>query len=226
MSRDDVGELLAEQIAYYRARAAEYDATSWETEPARVALTELLASRLAGGDVLELACGTGQWTAELARRADQLTAVDASPEMLAIAARRVGAGSVRLVAADLFRWRPGRRYDVVFFAAWLSHVPPQRFAAFWDLVRDCLAPGGRVLCIDEFPAASRHESPVPDAPAPTVQRRLKSGDRYRAVKVFYAPQDLEYQLRRLGWAAEIQPVSERFFLAEVVRRSAPVAPRT
>jgi SAM-dependent methyltransferase len=226
VSHDDVGELLEEQIAYYRARAAEYDATSWETEPAWVALTELIASRLTGGEVLELACGTGQWTAELACHADQLTAVDASPEMLEIAARRVSGKSVRLVTADLFRWRPARHYDVVFFSAWLSHVPPQRFEAFWNLVCDCLAPGGRVLCIDELPAASRHESSVPDAPAPTVQRRLRNGDRYRAVKVFYEPRALEQQLRRLGWATDIQSVGERFFLAEMVRLSAGVASRT
>jgi hypothetical protein len=28
-------------------------------------------------------------------------------------------------------WRPDRRYDVVFFGFWLSHVPLERFAAFW-----------------------------------------------------------------------------------------------
>jgi hypothetical protein len=44
---------------------------------------------------------------------------------------------------------------------------------------------------------------------------MSSGDRYRAVKVFYEPRALEPQLRRLGWAADIQSVSERFFLADM-----------
>ena len=36
------------------------------------------------GEVLELACGTGLWTVELARHAASITAVDASPEVLEI----------------------------------------------------------------------------------------------------------------------------------------------
>jgi ubiquinone/menaquinone biosynthesis C-methylase UbiE len=88
--------------------------------------------------VLELACGPGTWTTRLLRHAEDVTAVDASPEMLAIASTRVDAGQVRFVSADLFRWRPDCRYDVVFFGFWLSHVPPERFASFWSLVADCL----------------------------------------------------------------------------------------
>jgi hypothetical protein len=29
---------------------------------------------------------------------------------------------------------PDRRYDVVFFGFWLSHVPLERFDAFWSMV--------------------------------------------------------------------------------------------
>src|SRR6266511_3494592 len=30
----------------------------------------------------------------------------------------------RFIRADIFEWVPDRRYDVVFFGFWLSHVPP------------------------------------------------------------------------------------------------------
>jgi trans-aconitate methyltransferase len=86
------------------------------------------------GSVLELACGPGTWTAQLLHHAADVTAVDASPEMLAIASARVGGERVRFVPADLFRWQPDRRYDVVFFGFWLSHVPAERFASFWSVV--------------------------------------------------------------------------------------------
>jgi hypothetical protein len=33
---------------------------------------------------------------------------------------------VRFICADLFAWSPERRYDVVFFGFWLSHVPLER----------------------------------------------------------------------------------------------------
>ena len=124
--------------------------------------------------MLELACGPGVWTGQLLRHAADVTAVDGSPEMLAAAAARLaaaaarlaaaaarlaaaaarlaaaaarlGAAQLRLVQADLFSWVPDRRYDVVFFGFWLSHVPLERFASFWSLVADCLKDGGsRVL---------------------------------------------------------------------------------
>jgi trans-aconitate methyltransferase len=58
------------------------------------------------GSVLELACGPGVWTGQLLRYATDVTAVDASPEMLAIAAARFGSQRVRFVQADLFIWKP------------------------------------------------------------------------------------------------------------------------
>src|SRR5829696_2824019 len=113
---DDQEQLLAEQIAYYRARAPEYSAGvipgavgGGESE---AALDEFRPA----GDVLELACGPGTWTPQLLRHATSVTAVDASPEMIAIAASRAGrAARVRFVEADLFSWKPDRRYDVVLF---------------------------------------------------------------------------------------------------------------
>jgi hypothetical protein len=56
---------------------------------------------------------------------------------------------VRFIQADLFAWEPDRRYDVVFFGFWLSHVPPGRFEPFWSLVAGCLKPQGRVFFADD-----------------------------------------------------------------------------
>src|ERR1700694_3619212 len=93
----DWDELLGEQIAYYEARAPEYD-DGWSREGSydlgaefnRVWLAE--ADRLHAvldrfapdGDVLELAAGTGIWTAQIAKYASSITAVDTSSEALAI----------------------------------------------------------------------------------------------------------------------------------------------
>lgn len=214
---EDLDALLTEQVAYYRARAGEYDATyplDGESETRR-RLRSALEALAPLGRVLELACGTGQWTVELARLASSVTAVDASPEALEVCRRRIRADAVSLVEADLFRWRPEERYDLVFFSAWLSHVPPQRFDAFWELIADCLAPGGRVFVIDELPAVAELESEAPGEPAPTVHRRLTTGDRFRAVKVLYDPHELRGRLAALGWDAEVHAVDRRFFSAIV-----------
>ena len=59
-----------------------------------------LVSRLPpGGDVLDVATGTGLVAAELRRRGFAVTGVDQSPDMLAVARRRFG-GSVDLVEAS------------------------------------------------------------------------------------------------------------------------------
>jgi len=133
------------------------------------------------GDVLELACGPGSWTARLLSDARTVTVVDAAPEMLALARNRVAGARVTFVCADLFTWRPDRRYDVVFFGFWMSHVPLERFAAFWGLVSDCLTPDGRVFFADD---AYRTADELVEGPtSSTIGRRLLDGTAYRAVKV-------------------------------------------
>ena len=215
MTSDEVDALLAQQVAYYRARAGEYDATSplpYDDVSWRV-LVDALEAFGPQGQVLELACGTGQWTAVLVKHASELTAVDASPEMLAVAAARVQDDHVRFVEGDIFAWQPTQVYDVVFFSAWLSHVPPQRFDDFWWLVADSLGEDGRVFLIDELPAAAAEEEVVPDAVAPAVERSLSNGTRYRTVKVFYQPDQLRNRLADLGWEFSVHPVGWRFFYA-------------
>jgi SAM-dependent methyltransferase len=221
MADDELDGLLAEQIAYYRTRAPEYDSTyPLDVHADAVARAELLTT-LEGlapfGTVLELACGTGQWTVELARHATTVTAVDAAPEALAICRGRLGAARVDLVEADLFTWRPKDRYDFVFFSGWLSHVPPQRFDAFWALVTDCLKPGGRVFVIDELPSVAALERPVAEQPAPAVRREVAGGRAFRAVKVLHDPDELRVRLDALGWKVDVRTVGWRFFAASLRR---------
>ena len=89
--------------------------------------------------MLEIACGTGLWTEALAGWADTMTAIDAAPEAVAIARDRVRPASVSFEVADVFSWDPGTRFDVIFFSAWLSHVPTSRFGQFWQLLGSLLA---------------------------------------------------------------------------------------
>ena len=213
---DGLGPLLAEQIAYYRARAPEYLVDGLELPGGRELEAALDAFRPTG-DVLELACGPGVWTPQLLRHAGTVTAVDAAPEMLAIAAARVGDG-VRFVCADLFGWEPDRRYDVVFFGFWLSHVPLERFAAFWALVDDCLVPGGRVFFADD--AYRTPDELVEGAASSTIRRRIGDGTAYRAVKVPHTTRELEARLDRLGWDIEVTQTVGPFFWGEGGRAGA------
>jgi demethylmenaquinone methyltransferase/2-methoxy-6-polyprenyl-1,4-benzoquinol methylase len=206
--RDAIDDLLAEQIAYYRAVAADYDDQSLPFAGGDELSAALAAFRPAG-EVLELACGTGTWTAQVLRHADSVTAVDASAEMLAIAAARVGDDPhVRFVQADIFRWRPDRRYDVVIFGFWLSHVPLERFASFWSLVGECLKPGGRVFFADDGYRTA--DELIEGEASSTIRRRLGDGAAHRIVKVPHGAADLEARLRALGWRIAVTPTSGPF----------------
>lgn len=85
----------------------------------------------------------------LAGWADTVRAIDAAPEMVAIARDRVRSARVSFEVAGVFSWDPGTRFDVVFFSAWLSHVPASRFGQFWQLLGRLLAGNGRVLFVDQ-----------------------------------------------------------------------------
>jgi ubiquinone/menaquinone biosynthesis C-methylase UbiE len=207
---DDDG-ILAEQAAYYRARAAEYDRHYAERADLQELLTTVAELPIIG-DVLELACGTGQWTPLLAARARSVTAVDASAEMLAIARERVTSLNVEFVQADVFGWQPGRRYDTVFFGFWLSHVPQPRMAGFWEHLAAVLEPDGRVVFVDDGPAGAAAEEVLHDQQAPAVMRQVDDGRRYRIVKVFHEAGQLTGALAALGWSAHVRVAVENYIV--------------
>lgn len=218
-------ELLGEQLAYYKARASEYD--EWFLRQGRydrgpdqraawfreVALVEAaLAQELHAGEVLELACGTGLWTRHLVRRHARVVAIDASPEAIAINRQRVQSDAVDYVVADLFTWEPASRFDAVFFGFWLSHVPPSQFDRFWAKVGASLKPRGHVFFVDSlFEQASTARDHAPIDQSGVIRRRLNDGREFRIVKLFYKPADLERRLATLGWEGWIRS-SGRFFL--------------
>ena len=200
MPGDEDHPILAEQLAYYRARAREYD--KWFRREGLHDLGEELNARwrleldavhsaldafAPRGDVLELAYGTGEWTIRLAESATRVVGVDAAPEMRDLARAKLhdaGKSNVELSVDDLVTWQPDRDYDVVFFAFWLSHVPDSHVDRFWRSVHDALRPGGRFFLVDAAHAAV--EGNVIDAVRPpdraTELRRLEDGQEFRIVK--------------------------------------------
>lgn len=206
-------EWARQQIAYYHARAPEYD----EAYAERMHLDDLtpfLDGIRIDGDVLELACGTGQWTRLLSARARSLTAIDAAPGMLQVARRRLAGTRTNFIEADLFSWQPHDRYDTVFFAFWLSHVPPHRLATFWATLRLALRPGGRVVFVDDSFAKRELEESLPDSAVPCVRRRLPDGSEHVAVKVIYRPTELASKVRSFGWRCRVCAI-DRYHLGGV-----------
>jgi demethylmenaquinone methyltransferase/2-methoxy-6-polyprenyl-1,4-benzoquinol methylase len=201
-------EVVTEQVDYYRRRAAEYDETAYgDVAAARARIARLVADLRPAGQVLEIACGTGLWTEALAATAGQVTAIDAAPEAVAIARDRVRAANVSFEVADVFSWRAGTRFDVIFFSAWLSHVPASRFAPFWARLERLLNENGRVLFIDEHVDERGKEAYLTGAgggDSEVVERRLNDGRTFRVIKNFVDPPELERRLAQLGWDCTIR----------------------
>ena len=226
--------LLNEQIAYYRARAAEYD--QWHTRQGRYDkgqahrrqwLAELDAVRSAlgqaqpFGECLELACGTGLWTPQLAEHATCVTAIDVASETIAINRTKVGDLPVQYVVADLFEWWPKQRYDFVFFGFWLSHVPADRFDWFWEMVGAALQPGGRAYFVDGLPTqASTARDHASLSESGVEERKLNDGRAFRIVKLFYQPDQLQRRLQALGWTGNIWATGQFFYHGCVARTRA------
>ena len=221
----DDERVIEQQVAYYRARAGEYDEwflregrydrgtdhrSEWfaEVETIRRGLSHAITD----SDVLELACGTGLWTEQLARENRHVFAVDSAPEAIAINQNRVRAANVRYEVADVFAWTPTALFEAVFFAFWLSHVPASRFERFWRTVRTSLKPGGRAFFVDSlFEPTSTARDHRPIDHSGVVRRKLNDGREFDIVKVFYEPAQLERQLAEIGWTGWVRS-SGRFFL--------------
>jgi demethylmenaquinone methyltransferase/2-methoxy-6-polyprenyl-1,4-benzoquinol methylase len=168
------------------------------------------------GDVLELAAGTGLWTVQLLGAAASVHCVDAAPEALDINRWRCAADArVSYEVADLFDWRPPATYDTVFFGFWLSHVPEDRFDAFWAGALAALRPGGRAFFVDSLPHETSTARDHQLEAHGEVTRRLNDGREFRIVKVFRDRDQLAARLAASG-GTDIRATRSYFVYGSVV----------
>ena len=215
-------DVLHEQIAYYRARAQEYDETTEGTEDLKGAFARArdhLQQKGPFEQVLELACGTGTWTRILLPLGRDITAIDAAPEMLAIAQQKLGDARVHYHHIDLFQWEPKQEYHLVFFANWLSHVPPQELDAFLAKVSRAVRPGGYVAIIDQYAPTTEDRQIKKEGEGGSIyaQRPLRDGKTFTIVKVFYNVLALQETFTSLGFEVVVHQLSDNFFFLEARR---------
>lgn len=210
---------------YYAARAPEYDDwylrrgryahgreadSAWAAELAEAA--EWLDGLPLHGEIVELAAGTGWWSAPLAARAE-LHAYDAVYEPLQILRDRLREAGLTARVAQRDAWaQPDRRVDSLFCGFWLSHVPRARLDDFLSLCSRWLKPAGTFAFIDSRrdPESSAANHPVPEDDVSV--RRLNDGREFVIPKIFYEPLELESALVGAGFARAEVTTTERFFL--------------
>jgi SAM-dependent methyltransferase len=125
-------------LKFYRGNAEAYAGREITSRQAR--LTAFLAPLPPGARILELGCGAGGDTAEMLARGFDVRATDGSPEMAAVASKRLG----RPVETLLFHELDAvDAYDAVWANACLLHVPRDELADVLALIWRALKPAGR-----------------------------------------------------------------------------------
>jgi SAM-dependent methyltransferase len=213
MTSGDDQARIREQIEFYRAQAQQQP-PDWDDPQVQELLRayfedpelqEIVQTHCPPSDrCLELGSGAGRWTGPLLDVCQNVTAVDTASEMHEVSRSRHGEDRIEYVEADLFEFQPDDHYDLIFAGYWLSHVPASRFEAFWSMLRDALAPGGRVVMVDDGIRNGEGTEQFADDPTGEgEQRRLPDGREFTIVKMAYAPRDLEARLAAVDWRGAV-----------------------
>jgi demethylmenaquinone methyltransferase/2-methoxy-6-polyprenyl-1,4-benzoquinol methylase len=175
---------------YYARRAAYYERVYFKPERQADlrAMQAWLGDPFAGREVLEVACGTGWWTPHGARRARSWLATDLNPETMALARSKPLPDCVRFAEVNAYTLDglDGQRFDGAFAGCWWSHVPLARLAPWLQLLHSRLAPGARLVFLDNaFVQTSSSPLTRRDAEGNTYQlRTLDDGSVHEVVKNF------------------------------------------
>jgi 2-polyprenyl-3-methyl-5-hydroxy-6-metoxy-1,4-benzoquinol methylase len=148
MSRRETRRVEAEEIAFFERI---YESQAYHAFASRLQLArELHSIRRAAGDVrlqrvLSLGCGDGEFELMLAPFAEEVTALDISPQAIEAAKRKAGEAEItnvdfRCLPLSELSW--DSQFDAIICLAFLHHVPEVDLP---DLLRQAfthLKPGG------------------------------------------------------------------------------------
>jgi SAM-dependent methyltransferase len=160
-----------------------------------------------GKSVLEVACGTGNWTRLVAPGARRVTATDYSEGMLTVARSRQIPNTRFLLADACDRRALGDERHEVGLALWLvSHLPLSRWHDFITAFHAHLKPGAKVLLIDDI---RRLDDGDPwysklDSRDTHEIRQLPNGESYEIVKTYFTPEQLQSLLEPYAENLEIR----------------------
>jgi SAM-dependent methyltransferase len=142
-------ERIAKEIQHGRflAQHGAGEIWNWESPAGKLRWArrvKMLSSHLRPGmSVLELGCGTGTFTRELARSGADIIAIDVSPELLEIARASYSASNVRYQTQNAYALSyPDAAFDSVVGSSVLHHLEVEE--ALRNIYR-VLKPGGTIF---------------------------------------------------------------------------------
>lgn len=108
----------------YNLWSSQYDTNHNKTRDLDKLVTEKMLSDLRFSEVLEIGCGTGKNTAFILEKANKVTGIDFSEEMLKIAQQKFQRKNVDFIEADITRTWPVKdsSVDLITFNLVLEHI--------------------------------------------------------------------------------------------------------
>lgn len=179
--------MITEQSAEFYAKSAAAIDAAYDIPERQDDLEEMVervAELLDGHTVLELACGTGYWTAVLAETAAHVVATDINAGLLAL-------GQARGLPADKVEWRQLDAFDLpadlgdftaVFIGFWWSHVKRDQQDKFLAQLRAKVGKDTLLVLLDDV---------YVEGSSPTVARTDLEGNTY---KIETAPDGERYEI--------------------------------
>lgn len=137
-------------ISYYRDRAAEYDRVYLipEEQQDLAEATKIFQKLFSGKKVLEIACGTGYWTAQISKSATSVFATDINQTVIEIAQSRKNYENVVFEVADMYSLITESKYDALFGGFIWSHILVQNLDVFLYKIKGLLQLNGIIAFID------------------------------------------------------------------------------
>lgn len=197
-------------ITYYAQRAQVYERVYEKPERREQldSLKDLVRVTFDGRTVMEVACGTGYWTAVAAETAVHVTAFDVNESVLALArAKGLDSRRVEFLLGDAYEPPAfGKRFDAALVAFWWSHMPRKRVRGFLGRLHAALRPTAIVLCLDNtFVPGDSTPITRTDEDGNTFQmRRLEDGREFEVLKNYPTEENLREAITPVADVAEVK----------------------
>jgi len=192
--------VITDMAAYY-AKRDNFDEEDVENPDAMDELDDImdnLRELMTGQRVLELACGDGYWTDELAEYAESVLATDINPNLLEMAQTRdLPDEIVQFAVADALDPQVQGDFTACFAGFWWSHVKRQDQVDVIARLKKIIGKDGLLVLVDNSQVESEKTVIArTDAESNTYQiHALSDGSRYEIVKNYYTDSALR---KRLG----------------------------
>ena len=186
---------------YYSLRAREYEQIYLRSDPIRQKELSQIARELkktvTDRVVLEVACGTGYWTAIAAQTAKKIVAIDTAKQMLDVACEKgLPEEKVDFRLYDAYSLDAiGELFDAGIANFWLSHVPKARLTEFLSAFHKKMRNNARIFTADNVyvPGIGGELIHKPNSADTFKLRRLQNGSKHEVLKNYYD----EKQLREI-----------------------------